>query len=126
MAGILTQKANEVVTAYTESSRHAFIAKKDGPRFRYSPERHMHVSTNGDASEAGTTAITTAISKAAELRYQNLAVRVFAIAVVYSMAIERIMTVEKVQKRQAETLFTQMNKAGLIRKNLFEQWEPNT
>jgi hypothetical protein len=32
----------------------------------------------------------------------------------------------KVQKRQAETLFTQMNKAGLIRKNLFEQWELNT
>jgi hypothetical protein len=84
------------------------------------------VSLNGDASEAGTTAITTAISQAAELRYQNLAAKVFAIAVVYSEAIERIMTVEKVQKRQAETLFTQMNKAGLIRKNLFEQWELNT
>ena len=71
-------------------------------------------------------AITTAISQAAELRYQNLAAKVFAIAVVYSEAIERIMTVEKVQKRQAETLFTQMNKAGLIRKNLLEQWELNT
>ena len=80
------------------------------------------MSLNGDASEAGTTAITTAISQAAELRYQNLAALRWSTA----RQIERIMTVEKVQKRQAETLFTQMNNAGLIRKNLFEQWELNT
>jgi hypothetical protein len=37
-------KENEVVTAYTESSRHASISQKDGPRFKWDFTEQMHMS----------------------------------------------------------------------------------
>ena len=93
----LVKDKNEVVTAYTESSRHAFISEKDGPRYEWEPLVGMHVSLKETAREAKTNAV----SAATKLRYQTLAAKVFAIAVVYKEAIKHIMKVEEVKERQA-------------------------
>ena len=107
-------KANEVVTAYTESSRHASISQKDGPRFRWDFMEQMHMSCGTKREETST---------ADALRLRCIAEEVFEQPQRYSAAITRIMNVAKVKERQAETTFSEIHKAGLITKNLIGQWE---
>lgn len=107
-------KENEVVTAYTESSRHAFISKKDGPRFKWDSLAGMHMSCETERGEKTT---------ATAVRLKCIAEEVFENTQRYSEAIARTMKVAKVKVRQAENLFSEIHRAGLITKNLLGLWE---
>ena len=43
-SNLILDKVQEIVTVSTESSRHAVIAKKDGPRFKWDKSTEMHLS----------------------------------------------------------------------------------
>jgi hypothetical protein len=107
-------KKNEVVTAYTESSRHAFISEKDGPRFKWDFTEQMHMSCGTKCDEKSATDA---------VRLRCIAEEVFEKPQRYSEAITGIMKVAKVKKRQAETTFSEIHKAGRITINLMKQWE---
>lgn len=47
----LSKDTNEVTTVYTSSSRHAFISKQDGPRFKWDSLAAMHVSCVPETKE---------------------------------------------------------------------------
>ena len=47
----LSKDAGEVTTVYTSSSRHAFISKQDGPRFKWDSLAAMHVSCVPETKE---------------------------------------------------------------------------
>ena len=47
----LSKDASEVTTVYTSSSRHAFISKQDGPRFKWDSLAAMHVSCVPETKE---------------------------------------------------------------------------
>ena len=47
----LSKDTNEVTTVYTSSSRHAFISKQDGPRFKWDSLAEMHVSCVPETKE---------------------------------------------------------------------------
>jgi hypothetical protein len=110
----LSKDDDEITTVYTSSSRHAFISKQDGPRFKWDSLAEMHASCGSGRGEKIT---------AAAVRLECIADEVFEDALRYSEAITRIMKAAKVKERQAETLFSDINKAKLIRKNLVGMWE---
>ena len=62
---------------------------------------------------------------ATAVRLKCIAEEVFENTQRYSEAITRIMEIAKVKKRQAESLFSDIHKAGLIRQNLIKLWELN-
>jgi hypothetical protein len=74
----------------------------------------MHMSCETERGEK-----TTAIA----VRLECVAAEVFKSAQRYSEAITCTMKVAKVKERQAENLFSEIHKAGLITKNLLGLWE---
>ena len=62
---------------------------------------------------------------ATAVRLKCIAEEVFENTQRYSEAITRIMKIAKVKERQAESLFSEIHKAGLDPKNLIKLWELN-
>ena len=74
----------------------------------------MHMSCETERGEKTT---------ATAVRLKCIAEEVFENTQRYSEAIARTMKVAKVKVRQAENLFSEIHKAGLITKNLLGLWE---
>lgn len=109
-------KEDEITTVYTSSSRHAFISKEDGPRFRWDRSAGMHVScATGKVEKASKD----------DFRLRCIAEDIFSenTAFRYGECTALIMRIAHVKERQAKEIHHDMAKALIIRKNLLNQWE---
>jgi hypothetical protein len=109
-------KEDEITMAYTSSSRHAFISKEDGPRFRWDSSAGMHIScATGRVEKA----------KKDEFRLRCIAEQMFSktTAISYSDAIAVVSKITRTKERTAEKIFAEMHKALIIKRNLLRQWE---
>jgi hypothetical protein len=109
-------KEDEITTVHTSSSRHAFISKEDGPRFRWDSSAGMHVSCATGRVEK---------VKKDEFRLRCIAEDMFSknTALRYGECTAVIMRITHVKERQAAEIHSDMAKSLIIRKNLLNLWE---
>ena len=113
---LMLEKDDEGVSAlFTRTSRHADISRQDGPRFRWDEKAMMHVSIESGRAVA---------AKETSSRLRMIAADVFGSGgLKYTAAISAVSKAAKVGDKRAETLFSDMKKAGIISQDLTGFWE---
>lgn len=92
------------------ASRHAYVTKADGPRFRWDDEKGMHVSISSVREERAVE-ISERIKAYAEEAFRDGALK-------YVAARKAIMHVAAVKDSRAETMLKDMVKAGIVTKDI--------
>ena len=113
---LMLEKDDEGVSSlFTRTSRHADISRQDGPRFRWDEKAMMHVSIESGRAVA---------AKETHSRLRMIAADVFGSGgLKYSAAITAISKAAKVGDKRAETLFSDMKRAGIISQDSTGFWE---
>jgi hypothetical protein len=117
----LSKDADEITTVYTSSSRHAFISKQDGPRFRWDSLAKMHVSCAPDREQR---------SNAKKGEMACLVNEIFNIpdynrGLSWAQVHERIETLEGLKRAGARRRFEHIVEAKLLHKNGAGFYTPN-
>jgi hypothetical protein len=109
-SNLILDKKNEIVTAYTESSRHAYIAKQDGARFKWDESTEMHLSClrNGE------------VEKAKDQKLRVLAERIFRLPdqqdrLQMTEITKRILGIEKCSDATARRRYDALKNEGLLK-----------
>lgn len=114
----LRKDADGVTVVFTDpaGTRHEPIMEKDGIRFAWDHDEHMHVSCSGRISSKEQGALDRARELAAEIWGNN------SQRLRYSDVLKAIQTTTDVGPSRAEARFTEMKKAGCIEKDMLGFW----
>ena len=106
-SNLILEKSNEIVTAYTEGSRHAYISKKDGARFKWDTQREMHLAClrNGETKDKKLYALAKQIFTLPDEQYR----------LQWKEIVERIRGIEKCFDATARRRFDALINAKLLK-----------
>lgn len=112
---VIEKDDNEISTIYSTASRHFFLPKLDGPRFRWNAEKMLHLSCGSEREERD--------CKIHE-KLRLFAGEAFgANSLRYTAACDAIKKVAKVKDARAQGLFTEMKEAGILSRDEVGFWK---